>query len=858
MTSATVLAGCVGSDSDDQQGLTYGDVPVAYVTRVTPRDDNGDPLPLELRNPDSFYPGASLVIRDAASPSAPEVNVTSSLFDGAIDIKDLHISADGQQLLFALRAPEDPDLDDDEQPTWNIWRYSVRSKVASRVIPSDIVAEEGQDISPAFLPDGRIVFASTRQTQTQARLLDESKQPFVPLEEERDAPAFALHVMTPDGADIEQISFNASHDLWPLALPGGELLYIRWDGKGRRDELNVYRLRPDGTAVSILYGADSHDTVADASAWTQPRLLDDGRLLVMVRDPESERWDGVPMAIDFRDYINRNQSLSGPGGRAEQSLLLPAAAAEAGLSAFGRMAAVTPLADGSGRLLAAWSPCRLRDGAGQLLPCADPWLNEAVSEGAPAFGLWVFDPGSGTRRPVVPGRAGRIISDVLVLGGRRIERVLADATPGVELDQSLYDEGAGVLDIRSVYDFAGTFNPLVTPPPGVTTLAEYADPALVTADDRRVLFLRVLKGVHIPDDDVREIDNDDIGVVPDLGMRELVGYAPVAPDGSVRVTVPANVPLDIQLVDSQARSVFAEHGSWITVRPGETFSCGGCHEPDSPVVHGRPEAEPANINAGAPVTGLPFPNTRPALFADAGDTMAQVLSRLEPDSQLPSVDLSYTDSWTDPNVRPVDPDWTVPYADLDTPSPADAACVTAWQPLCATVINYADHIQPLWELPRAAGLGDACTGCHSNRDAMNALRVAAGNLSLSGDVSPESQDQLVSYRELLIDDNEQELVDGALVDRLVPLLDEGGNIVYQTDADGNLVLDINDQPIPVEVTVPVTASMVPGSALASRFFSVFAVGQSHEGMLTDAEQRLLHEWLDMGAQNYNNPFDVPQ
>jgi hypothetical protein len=31
----------------------------------------------------------------------------------------------------------------------------------------------------------------------------------------------------------------------------------------------------------------------------------------------------------------------------------------------------------------------------------------------------------------------------------------------------------------------------------------------------------------------------------------------------------------------------------------------------------------------------------------------------------------------------------------------------------------------------------------------------------------------------------------------------------------------------------------------------------HYGYLSDAEKRLIAEWLDVGAQYYNNPFDVP-
>ena len=41
------------------------------------------------------------------------------------DVKDLFVSYDGTRLLFAMRAPEIEDADDDEQPSWNIWQYDL-------------------------------------------------------------------------------------------------------------------------------------------------------------------------------------------------------------------------------------------------------------------------------------------------------------------------------------------------------------------------------------------------------------------------------------------------------------------------------------------------------------------------------------------------------------------------------------------------------------------------------------------------------------------------------------------------------------------------------------------------------------
>jgi hypothetical protein len=49
-----------------------------------------------------------------------------------------------------------------------------------------------------------------------------------------------------------------------------------------------------------------------------------------------------------------------------------------------------------------------------------------------------------------------------------------------------------------------------------------------------------------------------------------------------------------------------------------------------------------------------------------------------------------------------------------------------------------------------------------------------------------------------------------------------------------------------------------GALASSRFFDRFGTpGDTHDGLLSGAEIKLLAEWLDIGAQYYNNPFDVP-
>ena len=101
--------------------------------------------------------------------------------------------------------------------------------------------------------------------------------------------------------------------------------------------------------------------------------------------------------------------------------------------------------------------------------------------------------------------------------------------------------------------------------------------------------------------------------------------------------------------------------------------------------------------------------------------------------------------------------------------------------------------------------------------------------------------------------------DGALQDLLVQATDGNGNLLFETDADGNLILDIDGNPIPILVPITVTPSLnVAGALLSPRFFSLFAPGGSHEGRLTQAELKLISEWIDIGGQYYNDPFMVPQ
>ena len=885
---ALLIASCGGSGD----GISIGtgqdadpviiDFPIAYIRAPIPVDDQGEFAQTDLRELVTFNFGADLYIRDRASPSAIATNVTGLVTNGLGAVRDLEMAYDGSAVVFAMRTPIDENLavDDEDQPTWNIWQYFFETSVLSRVIAQNLTAEIGHDLAPHYLPDGRIIFSSTRQLRSNAVLLDESKPQFAAQDEDDNEPAFVLHVMGADGSNIEQVSFNQSHDFDPSVLSNGQIVFSRWDNAPGNGAINLYRMNPDGSALELLYGQNSHDTGTNGEIvqFMQPRELDDGRIMALVRPFTDTDGGGDIVFIDTPVYVENtqpNRDNPGMAGPAMVPATINQVSTETGEpSPGGRYGSVYPIQDGTGRLLVSWSQCRLTDPVDPLVdpatlpppifyPCtaenlADPLLVSAD----PIYGIWMYDPNDNTQLPIVTAEEGFMFTEVVSSDPRVAPPVILDQENMFQAYPNLVSEAAGVINIRSVYDFDGG---------AVVNINALADPAVtVDADLRPARFLRIVKAVSQPNDDLLDIDNTAFGVSAAQGMREILGYIPIEPDGSVMVKVPANVAFGLSIVDAKGHRTNVagpgtgpRHQNWMQLRPGQLLECNGCHIAQGGLSHGRSDAFDSAWEGAAVATVSYYPSTVDALFVgDIGETMAEVRARISCgagncDSIELSVDLQYEDVWTDAakSGRAPDLPFSISYLDLTTTLPTSPACKLLpsqpWSANCRIVINYESHIDPLWLAPRPVlvnnipvldGNGDPvtndCTNCHNIVDAAGVTIVPAGQLDLSAGISDLEPDHFKSYQELLSTDNEL-------------VLDAGGNLV-------ELQVQVDVDPItgdPIFAPVSVGPSMrVAGANASIRFFSRFEPGMSHDGYLSDAEKRLIAEWLDVGAQYYNNPF----
>lgn len=469
-------------------------------------------------------------------------------------------------------------------------------------------------------------------------------------------------------------------------------------------------------------------------------------------------------------------------------------------------------------------------------PCTnETYDNELILTSEPQFGVWVYDPNAELFSSVVlANEAGTMYTEAIVLEARDRPTTIPDTGAESEEIRDIADEQVGIIHIRSVYDFDGI---------DTVGIARMADSQQTPADSRPIRFVRFLSEANMPHDDDLDIDEGLIRGRNGRPSRSIIGYAEVHPDGSVMAKVPADTAFTLDLVDANGRRVSGvnpAHRYWLNVRPGETRTCNGCHTSGSTSPHGRADAEPEPANPGA-LAEAQFPNTilrdrfgNPyTTNPNIGETMAEyyVRSKLadpsESDDPLAlSLDLIYNDVWSHPVSVPADNIGTaisIKFGNPDSLGPDNlstappvflGACLTGWEYRCRTVIDYPDHIQPIFEVVRLRTDEDTgleisitCTNCHSTTDPDGMAQIPApGSENLQLDfrniISPLDNNMvfLKGYDEFFAAGDLLQEIDpdtGLIRNRQIPVV-INGEIQYEPrltprlDEDGNSLIEFLD------------------------------------------------------------------
>jgi len=146
---------------------------------------------------------------------------------------DLHFDAD--KMLFSMPGTAN---------RWQIWEIGSDGKQLRQVTPGEHADVDNYD--PCYLPDGRIIFDSTRCFQG------------IPCVGGGNTVA-NLCIMNSDGSGIRQLCFDQDHDWCPVVLNNGRVLYSRWEYSDSPHYFTrlLFHMNPDGTNQMEYYASNS-------------------------------------------------------------------------------------------------------------------------------------------------------------------------------------------------------------------------------------------------------------------------------------------------------------------------------------------------------------------------------------------------------------------------------------------------------------------------------------------------------------------------------------------------------------------------------------------------------------------------
>ena len=798
-----ILPSCRTGTSESSEGFTTinGDFAMVYAERNLAAA--GNPTDGVI-----FSPGGDLMYKDVSIPSILPINITSGYTQAQGDVSDPDVNFDGTKVVFAMRGPNDE--------TFNLWEMDVASKQIYQLITDPVAAELGNDVDPAYLPDGRIVFTSDRQKRMQEMMLEQNIVRHKTLDEYEREEALVLHVLTPDTQDIKQISFNQSHDRNPTVLKDGRIMFSRWDHVGNRNHFPIFTVNPDGTDMFVMYGAFS-----PGNSFLHPREMKNGRIMSSLM-PLSGTDEGGPIlsinTVGYSEHCEPAPGLpQGCNGQANMQFNNEVITFDGSFSPGGRYTTVYPLWDGTNRAVASYA---IPPNEFVGIPTeTHPVTGEVTQVFGPSnYQIWMLDFDQQVARVVQTAPAGKALLDPIPIFPRALSDVpnILPDKPGIDAlavePNGMGGQGMGIFGVKSVYhtDFLDIMGDRVIKPALGENIPKLVDstPDLMAMKDpnnpndylkRPAYFVRVTRALPTPPG----ISMRAIGRTS-FEMQEVKGYLPVEPDGSILGKVPADSGLTLALLDKYGRA-FQTHTNWLQVRPGEVRTCNGCHSP---------RRSTGSINV-SPIAG----NHANALGAE---TMAETRARLNNEAAPAlSNDLVFTEYWS----NNLEQDFTLSLADLTTPVPDDGR------------IDYVEHIQPLWEKDRGA---NTCVNCHQNALLNDPL---SGGLTLEGGL-PGNGGHVISYDQLLRGPFQVD----EFGNPLPPIVRNDGRVIFPRKAG---IVRVGD-----------SAQSSRTSHLIETIYNqeLRASGQlgptDHSAMMSDAEKWFVSTWADVGAQYTNQPYEL--
>ncbi len=451
-----------------------------------------------------FKPGAKLSL---LTFNGTKGEVEHLIEDAYGLIRDVDVSDDGRRLVFAWKKSDR--LDD-----YHIYEYNLDTREVQQLTTGLGRA----DYEPVYLPDGDILFTSTRPEQSVPCWWTETSN---------------LYRMNAEGQFLRRLAIDQVHTLYPQVMENGRVLYTRWEynDRGQNFPHPLFEMNPDGTDQRVFYGGSSWFP----NALLHARAIPGTEQVMAIVAGHHTRQHGKVVVLDVREGRDEGKGMQFVAPKRE----VP----------YERV----DVAQQNGDQFQYPYPVNENEFIVSYLP-EKPGAKYPQYGDDGIYGLYWMD---------LDGNRELLYSDGKLSVGRPVPLVKA-IQPMVKPDTVDYAQSKGVYYVKDVYQGTGL--------KGIER---------GTAKKIRVVKL-AFRAAGVGMSRNRGEGGGAINSTPvaigngSWDVKEILGEADIYEDGSALFEVPAMASIYLQVLDEKKR-VIQTSRSWDTVRPGERKACQGCH-----------------------------------------------------------------------------------------------------------------------------------------------------------------------------------------------------------------------------------------------------------------------------------------
>jgi len=408
------------------------------------------------------------------------------------------------------------------------------------------------DIDPVYLPNGKIMFASTRSRRAVLCAPQTST---------------TLYVMDADGKNMRCISGGQVNELAPCLLDDGRVVYTRWEyiDKGFGNVQSLWAVRPDGSGSDHVY----KNMVVRPGAMINACSIPNSRRIVTIGIAHHGGLSGPVVLLDTRRHRRTADAMTNITPEISYPGLFPMK------SRGGVFREPYPFSE-KFFLVSHRSGAKHKSGAGHQLYVLDAWGNRAELYRDPNISCFQPTPLRPRRRPT--------------------EIPPVDDTSAVNV-QYTKSQGLATMFMLDVYQ-------------GLPSIKRGRVKYLRVMCAMNLSWYDAWRAGK--QGDGAGMQASAVSGDGDVSIKKVLGIVTVRDDGSASFTVPANRNLYFQALDEKYMELHRMR-TFLNLRPGETRACIGCHEfrREAPKLrnNARPQAMAHPVAALRPQPGDVGPRT---------------------------------------------------------------------------------------------------------------------------------------------------------------------------------------------------------------------------------------------------------